>query len=266
MNPHEIYRAIEEPFKDQNKDWAYWQKLLTLRGVDPVTMAGIRRLYVCIRANPRILKDFPLKTKIAFALQKQFPTLDIFTKCKEPYIRQQYIGVYPAVSKPEEKKQYQIIHDDNGPLWHQSRIQSENGVSPPVSIASLLYCANASLAENGCIICQRIQLNDVNRESLQKAVEIPTYSDWKGGRENAIRSERWDTADTLKIPREERETMPFRTLSESDLILIGEGKDYAPLILAKDKSPIAIRVRKLLNLKEHQGGMYVVKNLTEILK
>lgn len=265
MNPQEIYRAIEKPFKDQSKDWGYWQKLLALRGVDPKTMAGIRRLFECVRFNPRVLRDFPLKTTIAFALQKLLPSLEIFSKCKEPYIRTQFIGLYPAVSRPTGERRYQIIHDDNGPLWHQSRIRSEDGTKPDVNIASLLYCANASLAENGCIICQRIQLNEVNKKALQKAVEIPTY-EWTSTRENAMQTELFEAADALEISREERGSMPFQTLSKGDLIVIGEGKDYAPLILAKNNSPIALKVRKLLNLTDHQGGMYVVKNLINILK
>ncbi len=261
----EIYRMIAKEFDHANSDWSHWQNILMLRGTDRMVMAGVRRLYYCTEDGPeRLLKpEFPLKTRIAFALHTLFPHLDIFSKTPAAYIRKQYIGEMPGdLGLPENA--YDVIHDDNGPLWHLSRISGEGKKAPSHDIAHLLYYLNALMKSDGSVVCKRIEANATNVGSLEKFGALMKR---ESGLEkyHAIQDEEFTMKWFLRQSRGGKDPADAECrwrFDAGDLFLMGT-EECPPLVFAKKDSPIAVRMKKILNLRNNEGGFYRVENLAE---
>jgi hypothetical protein len=251
----EIYEGIERCFNDL--EWDAVQERLVALSIEEQCIVGVKRLYFCIKENGAkslLHPEYAVFTRVAFALHALFPELGIFDSKEEPYIRNQYIGDFPnAVEIPSN--QYQVIHDDRGPMWHESRITDpfSDNPRPPATINDLMFNSYHLLADDGVLVCSQIEDNAVNMSDLEELNKnMKTMLDYKFYKE-------------LIIELGEHENKNIDVPTPADLILIGTEKN-PPFVLAKSRSPIGIKMKKLLGLRSNQGGVFKVDNLLEKLE
>jgi hypothetical protein len=239
---------VAKTLHEGDAPWEQWQAQLRRKGVDEHTQAGVRRIYYCTKKGPSRLLDppYPISTRVAFGLHMLFPKLEIFTETAGDYLGTQYIGGFlDDVKLP--KGRYQIINDDNGPVWHLTTNRSvffDNSRS----LSSVISGVYENLADDGVLICSRVPGGGISQ--LRQDVEMfhlpswdPRRSMWRMGQDGE---------------------KPTIVPDKADIIVVGEGAE-PQFILAKDKSPIASHLRKRLNLDDGQGGIFEVKDPLALL-
>jgi len=264
----EIYHAAEKAFDHENHDWDHWENILRLRGTDEIVLAGVRRIYYCTQNGSEsiIEEKFPLKTRVVFALHTLFPQLQIFTR-EKPFIRKQYICKYPFETEIPGKK-YQILHDDNGPLWHITNWIATRKEKPQENtIMNLIYSCYHQLDGNGCIVCKRIDVNAANTSSLEEANDVLNMYEGRD-RDGKLKSLEYYAKQAARPygTHDVPETFQFNFVQKGDLFLLGGGDNkHQPFVFAKKESPVAKKMKEKLGLSEDDGGFYRVDNLLDQL-
>ncbi|MFH0862913.1 MAG: hypothetical protein V1875_07795, partial [Candidatus Altiarchaeota archaeon] len=258
----EIIRTAAKAFHETDKPWKEFKARLDEKLVDEQVQAGLRRLYFCTKKGPQHLLDppFDISTRVVFGLATLFPDKHIITKTDEPYIRKQFIGSYPDCAHPGET--YQILHDDNGPIWHQTQTYADDFEQPERSLAQVITSLYSNLAADGCLLCSQIQLNTGQLKRLNNLMAAVARNGDSSEKRRALELK-------MKVIADEKgyatPTLPER----GDIIILENPKTRwghltTPFIFAKSESPIAKQIRAKLKLRD-DGGLHIVDDLYAVI-